>query len=186
MVGDFACPTGFATVMHNIAKHLRKNWEIEVLAINYHGDPHPLQKSFRIYPAALEGDVYGVNRFPKFVTSNQYDLIFILNDIWIIDAYLDSIKRIPKDKRPPIVFYTPVDAKHLKKSFVAPLNQCDQAIFYTEFGKNEALEGGLQIPVEVIPHGVDMQVFHFMPQKIARKETGVPEDWYVTLMCNRN
>lgn len=145
-----------------------------------------MQKAFNIYPADLEGDVYGIKRFPKFVAGGKYDLIFILNDIWIIDMYLDSIKHIPKEKRPIIVFYTPVDAKHLKEGFIAPLNQVDHAIFYTEFGANEALQSGLKIPYSVIPHGVDMQTFHFMPQAAARKETGIPLDWYVMLMLDRN
>jgi glycosyltransferase involved in cell wall biosynthesis len=31
-----------------------------------------------------------------------------------------------------------------------------------------------------------MQMFHFLPQKTARKETSFPDDWYVTAMVNRN
>lgn len=185
-VGDFACTTGFATVLQNLALNLQRKWEIDVLAINYNGDPHPLQKRFNIYPADLEGDVHGIKRFPRLVGSGKYDLIFILNDIWIIDMYLQSIKGMPEDRRPPIVFYTPVDARHLKKAFVEPLNQATHALFYTEFGAKEALEGGLKIPYSVIPHGVDMQNFHFMSQKSAREKAGIPSDWYIMLMLDRN
>lgn len=186
LVGDFACATGFSTVLQNLAKQLRKNWEVDVLAINYHGDAHPLQKQFNIFPADLEGDVYGIKRFPKFVMSGQYQLIFLLNDIWIIDSYLEAIRGLPKEKVPPIVFYTPVDAKHLKEEFIAPLNNCNHAIFYTQFGANEALQSGLKIPYTIINHGVDMQLFHFMPKKIARKEIGIEDNWYVMLMVDRN
>jgi len=186
LVGDFACFTGFATVTENIAKHLKNKYEIDVLAINYNGDPHPLQKSFNIFPASLEGDIFGLNRIARIVSAIKYDLIFIVNDVWLIDMYLDQIAKALKEF-PPIVFYTPVDAKHLKTTFIEPLNKhAKHGIFYTQFGANEALTSGLTIPHSVIPHGVDQAVFNPVPKSIARKETGLDPEWFIVGMVDRN
>lgn len=185
IVGDFACSTGFAQVTQNVAKHLRKNWEIDVLAINYAGDAHPLQKDFNLFPASLEGDVYGLNRIQRLIQVGQYNAILIVNDIWIIDMYLERISKI-KDA-PPVVFYTPVDAKHLKPTFLEPINKwATRAVFYTQFGYREALESGLRIPAHVIPHGVDQNVFGPMPTATAREQVGLDPSWYITLMVDRN
>jgi D-inositol-3-phosphate glycosyltransferase len=186
LVGDFACFTGFATVTENIAKHLRNKYEIDVLAINYNGDPHPLQKQFNIFPASLEGDIFGLNRIGRIVSTINYDLIFIVNDIWLIDMYLDTLAK-QVEKMPPAVFYTPVDARHLKTTFIAPLNKhAKHGIFYTNFGANEAVLAGLNIPFSIIPHGVDQSVFAPVPKSVARKETGLDPSWFIVTMVDRN
>ena len=186
IISDFCCTTGFATVGQNVAKYLKPKYEIDVLALNYHGDPHPLQKSFNIFPATLQGDMYGINRVANIVASNDYKMIFMINDIWIVSEYIREI-RTKVNKTIPIVTYTPVDAPHLKPEFIHPLNQGIQhSIYYTEFGRNEAILGGLTIPSSVISHGVDQDVFQFMPKKAARDESGIPHDDYVVLMVNRN
>lgn len=186
LIGDFACFTGFARVLENIAVHLKKKYEIDVLALNYHGDPHPLQKQFNIYPATLGGDLYGISRVAPIVNAFDYKLVFIINDIWIASEYIREIRTKCK-KNVPIVTYTPVDAPHLKPEFIAPLNAGTQhSIYYTEFGRNEAILGGLTVPSSVIPHGIDQSVFHMVPQKLAREESGVPLDSFCMLMVDRN
>ena len=186
LIGDFCCATGFSRVLENIAKNLKRYYEIDVIALNYRGDPHPLQKSFNIFPASLDGDLYGINRIAPIVASNDYKLVFMINDIWIVSEYIQQI-RTKVNKTVPIVTYTPVDAPHLKPEFIHPLNQGVQhTIFYTEFGRNEAILGGLQVQSSVISHGVDQDMFQFMPQKAARDESGVPFDAYVMLMVDRN
>ena len=188
LVGDFACTTGFATVTQNIARNLRRLYEIDVLAINHAGDPHPLQKEFRIFPAGLEGNLFGIDRLPRIVAAGGYDIIFIVNDIWLVDMYLDTLhKSLPADKIPPVVFYTPIDAKHIKPGFIEPLNKyATHAILYTEFGRNEVLQAGLTVPTSVIGHGIDQENFHFIPKVLARKETGINDDWFVVGMVDRN
>ena len=191
MVCDFVAPTGFAQVAHNLAERLRHTWDIDVLAINYHGDAHTWQKKVHLYPASAEGDVYGLKSFPKFVASQQYDLVFILNDIWIINMYLDSIQRFPKDKKPPIIFYTTVDAQHIKPEFIEPLQQANHGVFYTEFGLQEAQKAGLSMPTSIISHGVDTSVFYPMQKEQARaacqlSQQHVHADWFIMLMVDRN
>ena len=175
-----------ARVLENIAKNLRSKYEIDVLALNYYGDPDPLQKQFNIYPAPLGGDLYGASRVAPMVNAFDYKMVFIINDIWIASEYIREIRTKVK-RQIPIVTYTPVDAPHLKKEFIAPLNMGVQhAIFYTEFGRNEALLGGLGIPSSVISHGIDQQIFHMVPRDVAREQSGVPKDAYVVLMADRN
>jgi D-inositol-3-phosphate glycosyltransferase len=186
-VCDFACNTGFSRVSENIAKELtRKGYEVDVLAINYHGDPHPLQKYHRMFPAPLGNDVYGLNRISGIVQAGNYDFIFMLQDIWLVGMYLERLARDIKTF-PPVVYYIPVDAKHIKKSFVEPLNKyAKRGAFYTEFGLQECVESGLIIPSTVIPHGIDQNMYHFMPKQQTKKDVGLDPSWFVVGMVNRS
>ncbi len=85
-VGDGVTPTGFSRVNHNIIKYLNKKYEVHHLAINYRGDPHDYEH--RIYPAAVpmgtQSDVWGYSRFISLLASIRPNIIFILNDPWVI------------------------------------------------------------------------------------------------------
>ena len=51
-VADFAAMTGFGRVSGAILPRLKDNFEIVVLACNWHGDPVKEQEDFKMYPAA--------------------------------------------------------------------------------------------------------------------------------------
>lgn len=156
-IGDGVTPTGFARVMHAIFGRLsKKNYEIHHLAINYHGDPHNLP--YRVYPAVIGGDVYGINRIKNFVELNP-DIIFILNDLWIINEYLKEIKKV-FTKIPKIVVYYPVDAKNLDPDWFINFDIVSQAVTYTRFGQNCTLEANENIKTRIITHGVDTNIFY--------------------------
>ena len=47
--GDACSNTGFGRVTTSVLEHLQKEHEVEVIGINYNGDPHDLP--YKIYPA---------------------------------------------------------------------------------------------------------------------------------------
>lgn len=155
-----------------------------MLGINYNGDPHPLQKQHNIYVPTIGGDVYGVRRIVPLLQANKYDMVFFINDAWIIMQYLAEMRKAKIDI--PVVSYIPIDAKHIKPHFIEPLNTTAHVIAYTEFGLNEMKLGGLNVPHSVIPHGIDTTTFHKVPVKEAREECGLDPDWFITLSVARN
>ena len=165
-VGDAVAATGFARVMHSLCEALQSDYEIHQIAINYHGDPHDC--AWRIYPAKLGGDVFGVNRLLPLVESVRPALIFLLNDIWILADYMTQLRTLPA--LPKVVMYCPVDAGPIEPSAIERLEGVERFVVYTEFAKREieaALAGLRQrrpdfaFPIiEVIAHGVDSVLFH--------------------------
>lgn len=165
-VGDAVAATGFARVMHSLCEALRSDYEIHQIAINYHGDPHDC--GWRIYPAKLGGDVFGVNRLLPLVESVRPALIFLLNDIWILADYMTQLRALPV--LPKVVMYCPVDAGPIEPLAVERLEGVERFVVYTEFARREieAALAGLRerrpdfaFPdIEVIAHGVDSVLFH--------------------------
>jgi len=180
VISDAVAHTGFAQVAHSILHELYKEWDVSILGINYMGDPHP--HPYAIYPASLGGDVYGFNRLPSLLDGLQPDVVFAINDPWILKDYATIIA----EKKIPFVAYTPVDSPNIKKEFTKPLNSLHTVIGYTQFAVDELLKGGLETRTRVIPHGTDLSVFKPIAKSEAREKLGLSQDWFIVGNLNRN
>jgi D-inositol-3-phosphate glycosyltransferase len=179
-VGDAVATTGFGTVTHGVLDRLHKTWDVSVLGVNYLGDPHTYP--YPIYPAQLGGDIWGLGRLEQLVAGIDPDVVVILNDPWVVKDYLPMLSKY----RAKVAAYIPIDAKNVRKDFVAPLNQLDLAIPYTQFGLDELTKSGLTIPTTIIPHGFDSSVYKPMPSAEARKPLGLAPSWFVVGCVARN
>lgn len=163
-LSDIVVPTGFSRVAHSIISRLSADkYDITVLGVNYWGDPH--EYPFRIYPAGIseQGDIYGASRLPGIVKKEKPDIIFMLNDIWILQPYLKVLKEVyameNAPPKPKIVIYFPVDGSRHDFDWYTDMDIVDRAVVYTEFGKKVASIASPKSTFEIIPHGVDTQVF---------------------------
>lgn len=189
LAGDFACHTGLARVNESIAAGLADfGWEIAVLAVNYGGDSHPLQSRYRLYPAHAGGDAHGIGRIGAIAAHVRPDVILLVHDAW---NARDLIKAVIEDMpveidAPPIVAYVPVDGTAMREAHVGPLNLCQHVVAYTQFGKTQLRLAGLDAPCSIIPHGIDLDLFHPIPQTEARRIVGLSPDAYAVLVMAAN
>lgn len=189
--GDGFAKTGFAQVNTNIIKNLpSERFDVHHVAINYFGDPH--ENTWKMYPAAIRGDIWGYNRIPEFV-DDGFDGIFILNDIWVIARYLERIKKeFNSNNIPSIVTYFPIDAVDLDPIWFKDFDIVSRAVAYTKFGQNQVQEATQVVIPDVIPHGVDTSIFYKMNEsKMEIKKKIYPNrpdfiDSFIFLNANRN
>jgi glycosyltransferase involved in cell wall biosynthesis len=193
-IGDGVISTGFARVNHSIIGNLPQEYEVHHLAINYHGDPH--QYSHAIYPASLGGDIYGLGRLPGLINGIKPDLIFILNDAWMVDIYLAKLKQDFPNFDIPIVTYFPVDAEEHSEEFYRNFDTVSEVCVYTNFGKDVLLDARSSNikarDVHIIPHGISKDLF-FPVDVATAKEIVYPPDRteeflnsFIILNANRN
>jgi D-inositol-3-phosphate glycosyltransferase len=195
-VSDLVVETGFSTVAHNIINYNMDRFEITGLGVNYSGDPH--EYPFPIYPAMIRGNgnIYGIDRAVNILNSTDVDLMFILNDAWVISYYLDSIKKNVTKKLPKIVVYFPVDSEYHDKNWYKDFDIVTEAYTYTDFGVQVVKECSPELTVGVIPHGVNTDDFyqiytdrgHAKADLFGTKLAGLPdpEDTFIVLNANRN
>ncbi|HEY0783755.1 MAG TPA: glycosyltransferase [Thermoanaerobaculia bacterium] len=202
-VGDGVVPTGFARVLHSLFDLLKDRWEIHHLAINYEGGATDL--GWEVYPAGSDGDFYGGNRIRELAERVKPELVFLLNDPWVLGRYLSPLQELRGELK--IVAYSPVDAGPLDPTLIEPLQALDHLVLYTEFGRREieralsplrAARPELPFPtLSVLPHGVDTAVFHPLPSEdgasgrlLARRELFPGPDHFasdfIVLNANRN
>lgn len=196
-VGDLVTPTGFSQVLHNIIGPNLEEFDITGLGVNYKGDPHDYK--FPVYPAMISGmgNIYGIDRLINILKNNKFDVLFILNDSWVISYYLEAIKKnLEGVALPKIVTYFPVDSKYHNKVWYRDFDIVSKAYTYTEFGKQVINECLPEMEVGIMPHGVNSEDFFRISESRdeAKKKLfgkaidtmGNPKDLFIVLNANRN
>ncbi len=158
VVGDLVTPTGFSRVNHSLIKYWEDEYEITGVGVNYHGDPHSY--NFPVFPAFNGRSVYGENRVCDLLNSKDFDILFILNDAWVVNRYLQAIKDTVKKALPKIVVYFPVDSMYHNPEWYKNFDIVTQAVTYTKFGEWVVNDANPTLSLMVIPHGVDTSVFY--------------------------
>jgi glycosyltransferase involved in cell wall biosynthesis len=193
--------TGFGVVSKHIltALHNTGKYEIHHLAINHHGEFHNSNIfPWQMQPAKLldPKDPHGMKMFHKTLTQSHYDIVFVLNDLFVTTKVSDVVDKAKQaasahGKKPPVfVYYYPVDCKVIPNG-ANFLDTCDIPVCYTKHGREETLKvkPELESKLRIVPHGVDTRVFH--PAQNAnikkwRKQIFDLDDDETTLVLNVN
>lgn len=139
IIGDAGCPTGFATVTHNVVDQLLAtgDYEIEIIGINFDGRPNEWSQKYKIWPAALGGDLLGVGLIPRFINEFKPDCFMMFQDFWNIPLYLGQIPQ----GQPGLFAYYPVDAPNIKGQYMLAIAGTNATACYTKFGIEESVRG---------------------------------------------
>lgn len=186
--GDIVAMTGFARVTENVIARLKDNFEMVVLGNNWWGDPNPLQKDFKMYPSSnrFQQEPFGVERIREIVEREQPDIVFTINDMWIVNEQYRKIQDLHKEKKFKFVGYVPMDSYNWIGCLADTANDWDAVVSYTEFGAYEFVKGGITKPIAIVPHGVTPGQFYPKSKKEARKRLNLPDDIFIVFNGNRN
>jgi D-inositol-3-phosphate glycosyltransferase len=182
-IGDAACASGFARCTHHTLDTLRHSWEIEVLGLNYRGRPHDFPYS--IYPATESdhSDLFGFSQVGTRVREFRPDVVVIQNDPWNFPPYMRLLPNVP------VIGVVAVDGLNCRGR---ELNGLTCAIFWTNFGADQATKGGYRGPYAVVPLGVDLEVYRPENKLAAREKFFRPDDFdrlknsFIVTNVNRN
>ena len=185
---DLVAMTGFARVSGGILPRLRDDFEIVCMASNWWGDPCDEQSLYRMYPASNRHQTapFGEQRIREIVEKEQPDIVFSLNDPWIVSEQYKQIQDLHKAGKFKFVGYLTMDSMNWVGGIDPHINDWDALVAFTEFGAHEFVKGGVTKPIAVIPHGLDVKDFYPMDQREARKKLGLKEDIFICLNGNRN
>lgn len=190
------CATGFGQVSRNIlpALHNSKRYEVDILGINYWGDPHDYP--FKIWPMAINNqrDPYGRQRLYQHLQDPRldFDILFFMQDTFIMEfipQLLSTLKQA--GKRFKSVFYYPIDGIP-KESWIRAAASVDYPVTYSEFARKQSIKlvPELENRLEVISHGVNPKVFHPLPQENIKQFRsqffGAQADKFIITSVNRN
>lgn len=187
------CATGFGTVSRNILSgvYLTGRYDIDILGINYWGDPHNFP--FRIWPTGINGDrdPYGRKKVFSMIQRMDYDLLFFLQDTFIMDFLPELHNQLrAKGRDFRSVCYYPVDGTP-KESWLHNVNACDKLVAYSEFGKRESLKAlpAMKEPL-VIPHGANTRDYFVAQERdvtaFRAQFFGSQADKFIFTNLNRN
>lgn len=185
--------TGFGTVARNILENLYRSgkYDIDIFGINYHGTPH--QYPFNIWPAMdhQSGDPYGRRKFCHFAAGSDFDIMFILQDTFIVDFLPELIAHLKQNRTVPfkVVMYYPIDSV-LKPSWYGNIKDVDKLVAYTDFGKDAYLVHDSTKDIDVICHGVSTTDYTVLPKEdtvnFRKQYFGPHADKFIFMNVNRN
>jgi glycosyltransferase involved in cell wall biosynthesis len=108
-----------------------------------------------LHPTNLRGgDVFGAFAAAELVDELDARIVLLFHDFWMLHPHARTLA----GSRATVVAYVAVDGRIVDERFLEPLGSVDHFVAYTEFGRRE-LERFVDVPVAVIPHGVDTDVF---------------------------
>jgi len=202
--GDYACGTGFGTVMRNIMGEIYStgNYEIDVVGVNYDGGPYDMEKwPGTLWPAisALRtqgpyGDVFGRQVFLDMLAQRDYDIVFIVQDTFIVLPIVPQILELQRTKPNTFstIYYYPFDCEPREEWVKQCVSSFDYPVAYTEYAKAESRKiiGALADRQDVIYHGTNTSDFYPVSpeQKKQAKEMIFPmlKDRFLITNVNRN
>jgi len=158
-----SCATGFGTVSRNIFEGLYKSgrYEVDILGINYWGVPHPYP--YKIWPTGTnpQNDPYGRKKICHMIPQMKYDLLFFLQDTFILDFLPELIGQLKAHNRKfKSICYYPIDGEP-KEQWIKNISAVDHPVAYCEFGKRMSEKMYSDVPeLKVIPHGVNTREYH--------------------------
>lgn len=201
---DYKSYTGFAQVSQSIMPYIKRHFMgkavIEIIAINYFGETMVEDDGTVVYSAEKmveKRDPFGRYGLLRQLAQNDYDLLFIIQDLGVMNPIfpllkeLNAKKKAQNRKRFRTIFYFPVDCGMIPP-LVSQLGVVDSPITYTEFGRREVLSlvPGIQTRLQVIPHGVDAMLYSPRHpderQANRRRFFGPNADKYIVANINRN
>lgn len=201
---DYVARTGFGTVGKNIIHHLRKHYkeslQLDIIAINYFGEPFYEDDNTCIISARKEDakdDPYGRYFFLKMLKEGNYDGVFICQDIGSIQPLVEVMEFIKKEKKEnnlkqfKSIFYFPIDCDIIEQ-LVKGIEFFDVLVTYTEFARQQVLKfrPELKTKIHVVPHGNNSKDFYPLPAEEAaafREEFfGENANKFIITNVNRN
>ena len=203
---DYNAFTGFATVSKNIKKELKNHFgsdlQMDICAVNYFGEPYREDDGTYVISAvksATKKDDFGRFGFLKILSeSNEYDGIFIIQDLGVICPITSILKSIKESKarnnkkKFKSIFYFPVDCRLVDK-LTEGLEVFDCICTYTEYGRNEVLRlrPELKGKLKVVPHGNNPKDFYPIESQTERrlfreKYFGENAEKFIITNVNRN
>jgi glycosyltransferase involved in cell wall biosynthesis len=195
-----AAGTGFGVVSNHIlrALHNTGNYSIHHLAINHKGEfnddiPWQVQPSRLMTPQ----EPHGMKMFIDALSKQDYDIVWILNDIYVTQMVAKNIKEVrdryrSQGKKPPIfIYYFPVDC-HVQAHASGMISEVDVAVCYTHHGREETIKTlpDIGFKLKQIPHGVDTSAYYPLEKKIRdlckKRFYNVTPNTTVVINVNRN
>jgi glycosyltransferase involved in cell wall biosynthesis len=165
-------------VLEALTRQLGQRYEFHILALGLREDqvsPSPLP----VYSVGdPTRDPLARGEIRQLVAQIEPRLVLVLSEAWKLRSLLEELR----ESGETVVIYTPLEGKLVSKEPLAAFASADCCVFYTEFSRRTVADlwqldnpcpglGALP-PMEVLPHGVDTDVFRPMGGTVEKHFTG--------------
>jgi glycosyltransferase involved in cell wall biosynthesis len=203
---DWNCTTGFGAVAKELVNEWAKDKKLSIVIFGLNDRSKKVYDylpNVKVIPALITGDansqkdVYRRIELLKLIYQSDFNAIFFLQDVEVINTMEEQLKDVKntkrKENRPNFksMIYFPVDSEP-RLSDLKVLQFFDEVVTYTEYAKSvmKPLISDTQFKkIKIIPHGTngsDFYPYSDADKLKAKKEMFGSEDVFVFGSVNRN
>jgi glycosyltransferase involved in cell wall biosynthesis len=134
-----------------------------------------------------QGTGFALMELSSTIMTEKPDVVFIYNDLSIVCAYIESIRKAIDVRTFKIWTYLDITSHGLPSTMIDIINRdVDRVFSFTKGWKDSLKTQGIIRPVDVMPHGVDSKMFRPIPRDVARQTLGLPKDVFLFTSMNKN
>lgn len=206
LYADWNCTTGFGAVAKELVNEWAKDKKLSIVIFGLNDlskKVYDYLPNVKVIPALITGDsnsqkdVYRRIELLKLIYQSDFNTLFFLQDVEVINTMEEQLKDVKntkrKENRPNFksMIYFPVDSEP-RLSDLKVLPFFDEVVTYTEYAKNvmKPLITDTQFKkIKIIPHGTNTNDFYpysDADKLKAKKEMFGSEDVFVFGSVNRN
>ena len=203
---DWNCTTGFGAVAKELVNEWAKDKKLSIVIFGINDlstKIYDYLPNVKVIPALITGDansqkdVYRRIELLKLIYQSDFNAIFFLQDVEVINTMEEQLRDVKntkrKENRPNFksMIYFPVDSEP-RLSDLKVLQFFDEVVTYTEYAKSvmKPLISDTQFKkIKIIPHGTNSSDFYpysDADKLKAKKEMFGSEDVFVFGSVNRN
>lgn len=187
---------GYSKVIYNIIQQLAtKPW----LSVVHYGTHNMINADLgRKYPTgvkvidatALEKQKQtglAFSELPAVINAEKPDVVFIYNDISVICAYIEEIRKSIENRFFKIWAYIDTCYQPQPQQMLDVINRdCERIFCFTKGWKETLKAQGITRPVDVLGHAFDTKMIRVVPRALARQTLGLPKDVFLFVSINKN
>lgn len=198
---DFNVPTGFSNVAMNLLDDMHEEYDVSIIAINYHGDTKYDTSKYFCYSVSRD-DMIGIKRMPKVIHEVRPDILFLFQDIFHISDLIERLKKEAlKNTDTKVVAYFPVDGSPFSVAWGNVFGNVidggkdlgmpyvDTIITYSDWAIETIKERfpNVNRPIHKLCHGVNLDTFYLLEQNeiLALRKEYNWENKFVAVNVNR-
>ena len=206
LYSDWNCTTGFGAVAKELVDEWAKDKKLSIVifAINDKSKAvYDYLPNVKVIPALQTGDkdtkkdIYRRIELLQIIYQNDFDALFFLQDVEVINAMADNLKEVKNKKREEnrpnfkSMIYFPIDSEP-RMDDLKVLSFFDEVVTYTQYAKGvmKPLLSDTQFKkIKIIPHGTNTTDFYpYSPLAKAKAKSDMfgTEDVFVFGSVNRN
>jgi len=130
---------------------------------------------------------FALAELPSVILSEKPDVVWIYNDLAVVCAYIEHIRKAIEKRFFKIWTYVDVTYASPPQAMIDILNRDVERIFcFTKGWKDVIKSQGITRPVDVMNHGMDPSMFRVVPKEVARQTLGLPKDVFMFTSVNKN
>lgn len=180
---------GYSKVVYNIIKQLVSNginvvhFATQKLVNADLSRRYP--ESVKVIEAVEKEPGFGLTELPVVIQKEKPDVVFIYNDLSVICAYIENIRKI-ESRTFKIWAYIDMVYTFAPQLMIDMMNRDVDRIFcFTKGWKDSLKSQGITRPLDVMSHGIDSSI-HAIPRDVARQSLGLPKDVFLITSVNKN